>query len=109
MKKHQDLPDRAERSIDKLIQSDIRLSSNQVATILDCSEKTLHSHGLATAVRSAKYKQLSIKRHNEEKELRNKFDELVADHDDGELLLKRAVYRGLGRHREYISKTIRDY
>ncbi|QTH41663.1 TniQ family protein [Cohnella sp. LGH] len=102
LKKHNDLCIQAERSINDMVLSDIRLSLNQVASSLDCSESTLHSYGIASVVQEAKSKQSSKRLHDEEKELRKTFDTLISRHDCKEVLSMRAVYNCLGRNRDYV-------
>src|SRR5690606_31301084 len=74
------------------------------AATLECSEHTLHTYGITFAVQEAKDKQLSRKRHEEEKELRKIFDNLITSHDGSKLLLMRSIYDSLGRQRDYIVK-----
>ncbi|WP_162341505.1 TniQ family protein [Paenibacillus paridis] len=102
LKKYLDLSIRAEQTINDLIFSETRLSFSQVAVALECSERTIHSHSITTTIQKAKEKQLSIRQHSEEKELRRIFDNLVTDYDDKELLLMRTIYERLGRNRDYI-------
>lgn len=104
LKKLLDLSIRAEHIINDLTISNTRLSLSQVAAALDCSVSTLHSYNITTAIRKAKEKQLSKRRHSEEKELRKIFDNLITDHDDKELLLMRTIFENLGRNRVYIVK-----
>lgn len=102
LKKHLDLSFRAEHIINDLTISNTRLSLSKVAAALDCTVSTLHSYNITTAIQKAKDKQLSRKRHSEEKELRKIFDNLITDHDDKELLLMRTIYENLGSNRTYI-------
>lgn len=102
LKKHFNLTNRAEQIINDLTLSDTRLSLSQVAAALDCSESTIHSYNITTDIQKAKEKQLTRKRHNEEKELREIFDKLITEHDDKEILLTRTIYESLGRGRDYI-------
>jgi len=103
LKKHFNLNSRAVQIINDLTLTDTQLSLSQMGAALECSEKTIHSYNITIDIQKAMEKQLTRKRHLEEKELRKIFDKLITEHNDKEILLMRTIYESLGRYREYIS------
>lgn len=92
-------------NVESMVSSEITISINQVAMVLECSERTLNSHGLQKIISSTKEIQKSYRLNNEEKVLRKKFDEYLfnAKHLKIQVTYKQ-IYRHIGKSRDYIFK-----
>ncbi|MCU6794858.1 TniQ family protein [Paenibacillus sp. WQ 127069] len=93
---------KANQVLQELIRSELRLSYEQTAAALECSESTLRAHGLSNIIEQAKSKQKSLHLHQEEKKLRGKVDHFILNAKDSEPLLLKEVFKTLGHQRDYI-------
>ncbi|CAN7736111.1 TniQ family protein [Paenibacillus sp. LjRoot153] len=103
LKKYSSLEEDVIKNVKNMVTGELTISLHQVAMTLECSVRTLNSRGLKEVINSTKEMQKSYRLNNEEKDLREKFDDYMinAKHMNIQITYKQ-IYKHIGKSRDYI-------